>query len=480
MKKTYITVMPDHIGAFLKASECFAELGVNITRVSYNKAIDSHTLFIDAEGDEDSLRQADARLTAIGYLPTAKNEKSIVLLEFTLRDRPGSVTDVLRLIHAYELNISYISSQENGTEYQAFKMGLFVENERRLQEFLDKARELCPIRVLDYNHSEKVYDNSIFYQSFVSDLVQCIGLPEKMREELLINANMVMQTLDEKGQSPYKTFESISRFAHLLAACRGHGFAPRVIRHKVTDATEIIAIEPPCGSNTLIVRSAGETLFVDSGYALYREEMETLFRSLLPDYDGMAKRVFVTHADVDHCGLLPLFDEIVASRDTKECLRLEAAGAPGYREQNPLHRPYISICKALTLYAPPRPEKITAPWGLTGAPREPLAQIGFFDCGEMHFEVYQGQGGHLRGETVLIDYAHRVVFSGDVYINLRGLTREQAEYNQYAPVLMTSVDTDPALCALERQAIMQRLGAGDWRIFGAHGMKADYSLRPGQ
>ncbi|MBP5231833.1 MAG: Zn-dependent hydrolase, partial [Planctomycetes bacterium] len=71
-------------------------------------------------------------------------------------------------------------------------------------------------------------------------------------------------------------------------------------------------------------------------------------------------------------------------------------------------------------------------------------------------------------------------FSGDVYINLRGLTREQAEYNQYAPVLMTSVDTDPALCALERQAIMQRLGAGDWRIFGAHGMKADYSLRPGQ
>lgn len=36
MKKTYITTMPNHIGAFLKASECFAALGVNITRVSYN------------------------------------------------------------------------------------------------------------------------------------------------------------------------------------------------------------------------------------------------------------------------------------------------------------------------------------------------------------------------------------------------------------------------------------------------------------
>ena len=29
MKKTYITTMPDQIGAFLKASECFASLGVN-------------------------------------------------------------------------------------------------------------------------------------------------------------------------------------------------------------------------------------------------------------------------------------------------------------------------------------------------------------------------------------------------------------------------------------------------------------------
>ena len=72
--------MPDHIGAFLKASECFAKLGINITRVGYNKAIDSHTLFIDAEGTEEELRQADTILTEIGYLQDLKNESSIVLL----------------------------------------------------------------------------------------------------------------------------------------------------------------------------------------------------------------------------------------------------------------------------------------------------------------------------------------------------------------------------------------------------------------
>ena len=34
MKKTYVTNMPNHIGAFLKASELLAALDINITRVS--------------------------------------------------------------------------------------------------------------------------------------------------------------------------------------------------------------------------------------------------------------------------------------------------------------------------------------------------------------------------------------------------------------------------------------------------------------
>lgn len=74
------------------------------------------------------------------------------------------------------------------------------------------------------------------------------------------------------------------------------------------------------------------------------------------------------------------------------------------------------------------------------------------------------------------DYQHHIAFTGDIYINTHGLTPEQAKYNQYAPILMTSVDTDAMLCAEERKAIIQRLGVGDWQIFGAHGFKKDYSV----
>lgn len=476
MKKTYVTTMPNHIGAFLKASECFAALGINITRVSYNKAVDSHTLFIDAEGNEAQLKAADERLASIGYLQNADSGKGIVLVEFHLKDVPGSVTEVLRMINEYRLNISYISSQENGSAYQAFKMGLFVEDEEILRTFLTQVEALCPVRVIDYNRSEKVYDNSIFYRSFVSGLMQTLELPEDCREALLVNSNLVMQLLDEKGLSPYKTFESIGRFAELLSVCRGGAFSPRITDHQITENTHVTLIEPPCGSNTAILHSGGETLFIDCGYALYRQEMTDIFRRLLPDWDGMRKRVFITHADVDHCGLLPLFDEVLASAKSRECLSLEYAGKYGFREQNPIHRPYVNICKTLTRYVPTEPEKIKGLWDVPGEQEAPLAQMGLFRFGEMCFEVYQGKGGHLAGETVLIDYEHHVAFTGDIYVNIHGMTREQSTYNQYAPVLMTSVDTDPEQCAQERRSIMQRLGVGQWQIFGAHGMKKDYTV----
>ena len=476
MKKTYVTSMPNHIGAFMKASKCFSLLGINITRVSYNKAVDSHTLFIDAEGTEAQLKKADAELKKIGYLQSNANKTSVVLLEFCLPDVPGSVTNVLELISEFNFNISYISSQENGTDYQYFKMGLYVEDYDKISEFLKEAEKLCKVRVIDYNSSEKVYDNSIFYNTYVLGLSQTMGLSEEVSRKLLVHVNLAMQTLDEQGLSPYRTFDSISKFAELLGASKGNNFNPRISTHKVCDNTEITLIEPPCGSNTVIIKSADKVLFVDCGYACYSDEMLRIFRKILPGFDAMEKTILVTHADVDHCGLLPMFDKVITSKKTADCLVNEYEGKDGYRESNPLHKPYINICKILTSYKAVKPDKITALWNDTENPASPLTQIGFFDFGELHFEVYEGKGGHLPGELVLIDYGKHIAITGDIYINTHGLTAQQSEYNQYAPILMTSVDTDPKLCLEERKAIIERLGVGEWQIFGAHGFKKDYSV----
>ena len=477
MKKTYATSMPNHIGAFLKASKCFASLGLNITRVSYDKAVDSHMLFLDVEGTEDQIRKADTELEQIGYLHNNASNSSIVLLEFCLKDVPGSVTAILELINAFNFNISYINSQENGTDYQHFKMGLHIEDPSRFSSFMEQAEQLCKVRIIDYNSSERAYDNSIFYTAFVRGLSQMLNLSDAQQQELLVSSNLAMQTLDEQGLSPYRTFDSISKFAELLSKSKADQFAPRITTHTITQNTQIILIEPACGSNTAVIKSFEKILCIDSGYACYREEMLQVLDSVIPGFDRMPKSLLLTHADVDHCGMMNVFDEVIVSCNSASSLKKESCGQNGFREQNPLHKPYISICKTLTSYQTVNPEKLQTPWQDIGDLQEPLTQIGFFNFGDLHFEVYEGKGGHLPGEVVLIDYHNNVVFTGDIYINTHGLTAEQAAYNQYAPILMTSVDTDPKLCNEERQAILRRLGVGNWKIFGSHGAPKDYCVK---
>ena len=477
MKKTYATSLPDHIGAFLKASRCFAALGINITRVSYDKAVDAHMLFLDVEGTPDQLRMADAALERIGYLQTLGDESSIVLLQFDLRDRPGEANAVLKLIHDYGFNISYINAQGGETAMQQFRVGIYVEDQGRFNEFLEQAEGLCRVQVIEYNPSARAYDNSIFYSTFVRGVSRMLELTAAQKQNLLVYSNLAMQTLDQQGLLPYQTFDSISKFAELLSKHRGEGFVPRITTHRITENTDILLIEPPCGSNTAIVRSGGEILCIDSGYARYRKETLEILRREIPDFDRVPRRLLLTHADPDHCGLMEDFDEILCSARSADDLIAQAQGENCLREKNPLHRPYLYICKLLTGYRCVEPDKLRTPWPRTPELRAPLTQIGFFDFGDLHFEVYEGRGGHLPGEIVLIDYDHNIAFTGDVYINLKGLIEPQAEHNRYAPILMTSVDCDPKLCADERKAILRRLGVGNWKIFGAHGAPKEYSVK---
>ena len=125
--------------------------------------------------------------------------------------------------------------------------------------------------------------------------------------------------------SPYHTFDSISKFAELLAKFKKDQFVPRVTTHNITENTEVILIEPACGSNTAVIRSFGKILRIDSGYTFYAEEMRGILRTLISDYDTIPKSLLLTHADVDHCGLMTLFDEV----------------PPEYEGDSPLSMTYI-------------------------------------------------------------------------------------------------------------------------------------------
>ncbi len=471
MKKNFMTTMPDKIGAFLKASKCFAELGINITRTSYNKSVDVHALFIEADGDEQSLLLAEQKLKEIGFLKEERTVPQLTVMEFKLLDRPGEVVKILELIYEYGFNISYMSSRERGGEFQNFRIGFIAEAAETATRFKEKAMEICPVKVIDYDKTEITYDNTIFYKSFADGLAMLANLGTDARRKLAINTNMAMQTLDERGEPAFTTFDCIHRFCEHIFKYKGEEFDARITWHTVTDKTDLIVIEPPCGSNTMIFKSGGRYLYIDTGYACYREEMEKLLKRLFADYETAPRDVLLTHADVDHCGLLNSFDNIYVSRKTFESLKAEFDDGYGIREQNTVHRPYVRICKLLTGYEPANPQKMKIISNRPESETEPVVKTGEFSFEDMHFAVYEGAGGHLAGELIIADEAHKICFTGDVFINLAGMTPAQKKYNSYAPILMTTVDSDPGLAAKERKFIKKEFSG--YKVFGSHGGVCD-------
>ena len=466
MKSSFITSVPDKSGAFLKAVKIFSSRKLNIIRTSYNKSVDSHLIFLEVEGEEEEIEKARKELSSLGYLSIPQED--VVLLEFILPDVPGTLEKVLSLIDERRINISYISSVSNATGWQNYRMGLLVKSKEELDEFLSQAETLYQIRPIDYKRLENNYDNSIFYSGFVSELSRLTGVKDEKRNALMLSANMAMEVLNSQGLSPDTTFSSIAHFTRLLGSARGSGFKPRVTKGEIKKGYDYILIEPPCGSNTLLILNNNSILAIDSGYALYREEMESLFDSLIPSWRNMDRTLFLTHADVDHGGLFDFFDKIVCSKRSRTCLERENMGLDGLREENRLHRPYIRMCKILTHYTLPSMEKVRAIGGEPDFKSSTIEKSGFWSWNELDFTLYEGEGGHLKGESLLVLEKEKVAFTGDIWVNIKDMTEEQREYNTLAPVLMTSVDTDPILSKKERERLKEILTPGT-RVFPGHG-----------
>jgi glyoxylase-like metal-dependent hydrolase (beta-lactamase superfamily II) len=474
MKKTFTTVMPDKVGAFLEASRILASLGLNITRVSYNKAVDTHMLFIDVEGDAKAIAAASARLGEIGYLQN-KTLGNVILIEFRLRDVPGAVQPVLELIDSYRFNISYISSQENGTDYQYFRMGLFTENEQDVSEFLRQAAKLCAVKIINYNPTGKVLDNTVFYMSFANMIAERCGLSEDEKYDLIVDSNLIMEMLNQKNSPPYKTFDYIGKFAEGLVKYRGADYKARVTAYD-WNGLKLTLIEPPCGSNLCLMDTGEGILCVDSGFSCYRMEDLAIIRNVFPDFDTRPKDLLLTHADLDHIGLTDIFDRVFLSRKCYDNFVRENAGKPNLRQRSPAHAPYARISALLTHYKP----LPTGNMRVVGGGSEPIAalieKIGEVKLGQLEFETFEGKGGHVPGEVIYVERRKRLLFTGDIFVNIKSFTPEQTKFNKYAPYLMTSVDTDPKLAAAERQEITSLLDKGKWLLIGGHGAAKELTV----
>ena len=207
---------------------------------------------------------------------------------------------------------------------------------------------------------------------------------------------------------------------------------------------------------------------VDSANAAqFEEELLSVFRSLFPDFDNMKKSLIITHPDLDHCGLMRIFDHVYVSSNAYRNFELEYNDKPNFREKNPLHAPYYRISRILTQYEKIPLDRLT----VIGEDRvgDPLTHIGEFNFHDLHFYLYAGNGGHNLGEIVLCNEENKLVFTGDIMVNIRGFRKEQAAFNALAPYLMTSVNMDSTLASEEREAVMVRFSDKEYTFCCGHG-----------
>ena len=455
MRKTYITSMPDKAGAFLTASRVIAECGGNIVRVNYNRAIDTHTLLIEAEGTQEQLDLISLRLKEVEYLVDDPGMRQMILVELVLPDVPGALLPALEVINRHEVNIPYINSQENGTPYQNFKMGLLVENPAEIKGLLDDLSQICKVNVLGYDATDRLLDSTIYYVTFANHLRETLGLSQDQTNAALADASEVMQVVDKRDESPEVAFGQIERFADLVVAHRGENFIPRVTERQLADTLKLYVIEPPFGGNTYVMEYYENLLFVDCGLGCFEQEMIALLGNMFDGFGERRKSIVVTHPDIDSAGLIGLFDTVYANRTAFYNYENEQEGRPSYRERNPLHAPYNALIKILSNYSAPQPGRVVAIGKRVGD--EPLELIGSIRFGEWTFQVLEGSGGHSRGEAVIVCPELNIAFTGDLLVNEEGMTDVQREFVELQPHLRASYDTKPELAERIREQLKKDL-----------------------
>ena len=87
---------------------------------------------------------------------------------------------------------------------------------------------------------------------------------------------------------------------------------------------------------------------------------------------------------------------------------------------------------------------------------ELLSKLGTVDFCGLSFEFFEGRGGHVKGETVIYCEELKLVFTGDIFVNIKGFSEEQKEFNSIAPFLMTGVETNAVLAKQTRDFVMKK------------------------
>jgi glyoxylase-like metal-dependent hydrolase (beta-lactamase superfamily II)/acetolactate synthase regulatory subunit len=399
------------------------------------------------------------------------------MVEIIIPDKPGTLIPVLKILDRYDVNISYMNSIQKNSDHQNFVMGLLIENSNVIEMLLEEIREIYTINIIGYDYAKNNFDNSIFYIKLANEVKKILNLSQEKTIEFISEANRVLQMLQINNENPTKVFEAIREFVNFMNGHRGSNFTVKTDKITLSGRVVLYAISPVCGSNTYILKADKNIILIDTGYALYKNEMQKIFHELFPDWDGFSKKIYITHADVDHCGLLSEIKDAVIYLNEKsaDSLKRQHSGILDNRETKEFGFGYSKLSRIISDYTPPSLENAVIFDKNTPKEHEELLKIGEIEIADVSFDILEGSGGHLEGEMIFVSGKTGLIFTGDNLVNINDFSEDVKYFNSIAPYLMKSVNVDSRKATYMRKEILklineiQNNGKKPCIICGGHG-----------
>lgn len=466
---SFIACMPDIPGALHRAAEIITRYEGNINRIQYDRRIDTHTVFFEVTAVPQAYEKIREELEKIGYLQTSLQPVAFLKFHVYLPNCPGALFDFLNYIASSGSNITYLDFDDRGQHPERLVVSLHIENPNMIDTLLNQLKSGYRLDILEYDTTGEKLDDTVFYLRLAQKLRSSIGSAEDaFLMRFLHDINHITQELSNLQKDPIEVFENILKVGDCLNRTSGDNFYADVQRVRVKDDTELFCFQPPCGGNIYLFDTSSERVMIDTGYGIYYQDIVNMFQQYgLGDLSRL-KRIYITHADADHCGAAGCFPApSYLNRETFLITR-ETSRAYGSSSQDCiLEEVYTKIINLFSRFTPPSNTVIFPEVPLSGETiekRGAFPVIARFRIGDLKFEALEGMGGHMHGEVFYLCPEEGLLFPEDAVINFKSLSLDRTEYNVLADYLMTSVNVDSKLAREERQALLSLISEIDIKL----------------
>jgi len=454
-KYSFIARMPDEPGALHRAADIVKSYSGNINRIQYDRRIDPATVFFEVTATPETYVQMKEDLHAIGYLQETLPALGFLKFSLYLPHQPGSLFELLTYITGAGANIAYIDFDDRRCDPGRVTISLNIEKTAIVESLLDRLKSRYRLDIIEYDTTGEKLDDTVFYVRFAQAVRGLVGTAEDgFLLSFLHDVNHIVQELNSLGQDPKEVFESILATGRTLRNTTGDRFYADLQRIRLSDAVEVFCFQMPCGGNIFLLRAPDETVMIDTGYGIYHEDVMRMFRHYgLPNQQGIG-RVYITHADADHCGAGGFSGEKVYTHAGSLAIIRQANRAYGSRsESSILEEVYTTVINLFSRFTPPEnPDLFPAEMIGMRSIFPVLARVKVHD---IEFEVLESLGGHLHGQVYLFCPGHGIVFTADTLINFGSLDEDRKRYNSLADFLVTSVNVDSECARQERKALLE-------------------------